>query len=383
MNNRHVVRKRILLVTNIFPPQIGGPASFIDRIAHVLARRGHRVTVVCSSDRPTDESDRDRPFRVRRVCLANRELYEIKVRWILFWEMFRHRIVLVNGLESYAAQVAGILKRGYVLKVVGDSAWETARNRGTTLVDIDEFQTNAEEQAAHMAAIERRNRSLRFARRIFTPSDYLRRMVIGWGFPPERVVTIRNGVEVDEGARPRRMPTTSRLHVVFVGRLTNWKGVETLLLALTGFNGVTATIVGDGPEYPHLLELSKQLGVADRARFVGRKAADEVKKLLSEADALVLVSLYEGMSQTLLEAAAFGCPSIASDIGGNRELIVSGVNGILVPPQNVQALRQALERLLCDPALRLRLGEQARKMALAHCLGRTVDGVIGLLNDAF
>lgn len=380
---RHVERKRILLVTNIFPPHIGGPASFIDRLAHALARREHRVTVVCSSDRQTDETDRERPFRVRRVCLANRELYEVKVRWVLFWEMFRHRIVLVNGLESYAAQVAGILRRTYVLKVVGDSAWETARNRGTTLVDIDEFQTSAEEQAVHKVLVARRNRSLRFARRIFTPSDYLRRMVTGWGFPPEHVVTIQNGVEVDANAGPSRTLTSSRMHVVFVGRLTNWKGVETLLLALTGWNGVTATIVGDGPEYPHLFELSKQLGVADRARFVGRKTPDEVKKLISEADTLVLVSLYEGMSHTLLEAAALGCPCIASDIGGNRELIVSGVNGILVPPHDVQALRQALERFLRDPALRLRLGEQARETALAHRLERTVDGVIDLLNTAF
>lgn len=373
---------RFLLITNIFPPHIGGPATFIDRVAHALAKAGHRVTVVCSSDRPSDEADRRRPFRVRRVCLVRREWYEIKVRALLFLEMLRHRHILVNGLESYVAQINGVLRKRYVLKIVGDSAWETARNRGTTLAGIDAFQQDVGEQRKHRALVDARNRCLQFAAEIFTPSDYLRRMVTGWGVPPGRVHTIRNGVEVEPTKSERVEPRAGALKVLFVGRLTNWKGVETLLLALVNLPNVSATIIGDGPEYPHLVDLGRQLGLEDKVRFEGSLPPDVVRQRMIDADALVLVSLYEGLSHTLLEACSVGCPCIASDIGGNREVIVDNDNGLLVPPQNVATLRRALERLRDDAGLRRRLGQQAQSTARGHALTGTVDEVVQLLTRA-
>ena len=117
---------KVLLVTNIFPPQIGGPATFIDRLARSLAERDHRVTVVCSSADSYDPGDAERPFAVRRVSTANRERYEIIVRARLALEMARHRLIFVNGLESYVSDVNRLLRRRYILKIVGDAVWETA-----------------------------------------------------------------------------------------------------------------------------------------------------------------------------------------------------------------------------------------------------------------
>lgn len=375
--------KNILLVTNIFPPQIGGPATFVDRLAQELAHRGHRVTVVCSSDAQSDASDTGRNFRVRRVSLARRELYEIKIRLILFWEMLRHRVVLVNGLETYVAQVASILGRDYTLKVVGDTAWETARNRGTTSLDVDRFQTDAQAQQRHRDLVERRNKCVRRAARVFTPSYYLRDMVVGWGIPAARVVTIPNGIEppAQAAGRAREAPHGD-LRVLFVGRLTNWKGVETLLLALAGMAGVRATIVGDGPEFPHLAELARQLGVQQRAEFLGRRDPADVRRLMAGADALVLTSLYEGFSHTLLEACAVGCPCIASNVAGNAELITAGTDGLLIPPQDVNALRRALTCLKEDAVLRGRLAEGARRLAQGYAMGNTVERVIALITGA-
>src|SRR5436190_10826278 len=98
--------KSALLVTNIFPPMIGGPATFIDRAAHRLAAEGVKVTVICSSFAARDPADAARPFRVIRIPLRNRIRYEFLLRKTLFWQLLRHRTVLVNGLESQVQAVA-------------------------------------------------------------------------------------------------------------------------------------------------------------------------------------------------------------------------------------------------------------------------------------
>lgn len=372
---------RVLLITNIFPPHIGGPATFIDKLGRELAQRGHCVTVVCSSDKPQEASDSARLFKVRRVCLAFREWYEIKIRLVLFWEMLWHRRILVNGLETYAAQVAGLLGKRYLLKIVGDSAWETARNRGTTLLSIDEFQADTQSQQAHRALIAQRNRGWKRASYIFTPSQYLREMVIRWGVPATRVITIPNGVTIENGPESLlAVRQRKEFSVLFVGRMTNWKGIETLLLALSRMPDVAASFVGDGPEYPYLYGLAKQLRLTQRTRFLGRLSADQVQHLIKKADALVLVSLYEGLSHTLLEACALGCPCIASDVGGNAEIITSGVDGLLVPPQDVAALCAAIRRLKEDSEFRLQISQRARSLASRFRFEDSVNAVATLLH---
>ncbi|MEW6268685.1 MAG: glycosyltransferase family 4 protein [Thermodesulfobacteriota bacterium] len=365
--------KRVLLVSNNFPPTIGGPATFVDALGHELARRDFRVTVLCTSAVARDPDDAARPFVVRRVCLANRYRYEVAVRVALLRELARHRLVFVNTLEDYLCDVNRLLRRRYVLKVVGDTVWERARNLGATCLDVDAFQTDGLAQRSFRAAIERRNRAVLGAAHVVTPSAYLRRMVIGWGVPEERVTVVANGVDEDFATAETPAPRPgAELRVLFVGRLTNWKGVDTLLLALARVEGARLVVAGDGPQLPSLVALARQLGVADRVRFAGAAPRARVRELMRESDVLVLASLYEGMSHTLLEAAALGLPAIASRCGGNPEVVCDGDSGILVPPQDVAALRAALVTLRDDEALRHRLALAAHGRARGH---RVADGV--------
>jgi glycosyltransferase involved in cell wall biosynthesis len=374
---------KVLLVTDIFPPQIGGPATFIDRLAHSLFRRNHRVTVVCSSSHRRDPSDSTRPFTVRRVSLESRERYEIAVRLRLASEMARHRLIFVNGLERYVTEVNRLLRRRFVLKVVGDTVWETARNRGLTHLSIDDFQTDQRAQAQFGADIQVRNTRVRAARQIVVPSEYLRRLVEGWGVPGHRIAVIRNGTSLVSPGTPSRRSGSERLRVLFVGRLTNWKGVETLLLAAREVPDVDLEIIGDGPEWPHLVELGAQLGLGDRVAFRGRLSAGQVREAMTRAHALVLTSLYEGLSHTVLEACAAGLPCIVSDRGGNEEVVGHAKNGLVVPAQHVGSLAQALRQLAADEGFRHTLAaaaaETARGFDLADTVSRTEHV---LLNDS-
>jgi glycosyltransferase involved in cell wall biosynthesis len=372
---------KVLLITNIFPPQIGGPATFIDRLAHSLAKRDHKVTVVCSSLQRRDPSDVQRPFTVRRVSLASRERYEIEVRLRLALEMARHRLIFVNGLERYVAEVNQVVRRPFVLKIVGDTVWETARNRGLTHLSIDDFQTDGRSQAQFAADLRGRKRWVDAARHIVVPSEYLRRLVEGWGVARERITVIRNGTTspvTGAAVRPRR---SQRLRALFVGRLTNWKGVETLLLAARQLEALDVEIVGDGPLWPHLVELSAQLGLTDRVLFRGRLSADGVRDAMARAHVLVLTSLYEGLSHTVLEAFAAGLPCIVSDRGGNEEVVKDARNGLVVPAQDVAHLAYALGRLGADDAFRCRLAATARDTVRAFDLADTVMRTERLLLD--
>ncbi|HEY3160899.1 MAG TPA: glycosyltransferase family 4 protein [Vicinamibacterales bacterium] len=372
---------KVLLVTNIFPPEIGGPATFIDRLGHSLARRDHRVTVVCTSQGSRHESDRERPFAVRRVNFTKRERYEVLVRMRLALEMARHRLIFVNGLERYVAEVNRVTRRPYVLKIVGDAVWETARNRGMTDLSIDDFQTHPTAQATFAADIQGRNAWVAAARHIVVPSEYLRRLVQGWGVAADRITVVQNGTITTGPAAPATR-TRERFRALFVGRLTNWKGVETLLLAARDVPDVELEIVGDGPEWPHLVELSAQLGLGERAIFRGRLSAAEVRHAMDRAHALVLTSLYEGLSHTVLEAFAAGLPCIVSDRGGNEEVVSNGRNGVIVPPQNVGSLAGALRALADDEPWRRRLAAAALETARVFDLTSTVSRTEQLLLNA-
>lgn len=371
---------RVLLVTNVFPPLIGGPATFVDLLGRELARRGHRVTVVCSSPTRSHPSDRDRSFRVVRVSTENRYLYELEIRLVLLRELLLHRRVFVNLLESYVAEVNRFLRRRFVLKVVGDAAWERARNLGATALDIDAFQAAVAERAAVAGEIRKRDGALRQARCIVTPSRYLKDLVVGWGVPSEKVRVIPNGVEdALLAAAPPPPRKGARLRALFVGRLTNWKGVETLLLAVRDLACVEVAIVGDGPEQPSLRALAAQLGLNGRARFLGRLDRAAARVEMERSDVLVLTSLYEGHSHTLLEAGAVGLPCIASARGGNPEVIDDGGNGLLVPPQDPHALGAALERLARDEPLRHALATAAWRRSRERRLASSVDEIVAVL----
>jgi glycosyltransferase involved in cell wall biosynthesis len=369
---------RILLVTNIFPPIIGGPATFIDGLAHELAHRGHEVSVVCSSEGP-DPEDAGRPFRVIRCDIGNRYAYEVKVRAVLVRELARHRTVLVNGLETYVEPIARRLRRRYVLKVVGDPVWETARNLGRTALTFDDFQASTPTDAHTQGAVVTRNRYLSLASVVVTPSDYLTGVVSGWGVPRGHIVTVPNGVVTTEISYPAARTDGQPLDVVFVGRLTNWKGVETAVLAMRGLTSVRLTVIGGGPEAPLLREITRQLALSAVVTFAGQLTHEETNRRIRAAHALLLPSCYEGLSHTLLEAGDRGVPVVASDIGGNRALVSDGVNGLLVPYGDAGALAAALRTLRDDEHGRLRLGKALRRTVEDHSFAVTTNRYAALL----
>lgn len=373
--------KRVLLITDIFPPDIGGPATFINHLGHGLVSQGYQVTVICHADHAQEPSDRQRPFRVRRVLRTGfAPIARLSLAAALLQELPRHHDVLVNGLESATYRVARLIRRHYILKIVGDSVWEFARNQVLTIQSIDAFQQSPDSHRSLTRLAERRQQYLAYAQHVITPSIYLQRLVTGWLRLPPPISVVYNGVRLElyDGYAPTRR-TADTLELAFCGRLTNWKGVDTLLHSAAQMPHCRVHILGDGPELVRLTALAQQIDLGSRVRFYGRLNHDALCDVLARMHGLVLMSQYEGFSHTLLEAGAIGLPCIASDRGGNPEIITHERNGLLVPYGDVDALRGAIERLHHDEDFRYRMACQAQEDVRRFDFQQTINQTIQVL----
>jgi glycosyltransferase involved in cell wall biosynthesis len=191
-----------------------------------------------------------------------------------------------------------------------------------------------------------------------------------YGFPQEKTVTIHNGVVIGMCRRKERAALLDRLNwpkdapiILMVAVLRPGKGHDTMLRALPAIAGklpkVRLYFAGAGPLGPQIE--SDAAAFASQVVLLGER--QDVADLMSAASVVVLPSESEALPTVLLEAAAAGCPVVASAVGGVGEIVDDGVTGLLVPPRDEKALAAALVRILSDPELGERMGRAARAKA--------------------
>lgn len=365
---------RILIVSGIFPPDHGGPASYVPRIAKALIGRGHEVIgVVTLADDVTQRQMY--PFPVimipRKIPRLVRFLRTVKT---IFFLGRKADIVYLNGLVFEGILATKLLRSGrVVVKVVGDLIWEKAQNGSTTADDLDTFQIRR--QPVLWELLKRlQGWYTAKADAVVTPSKYLAAVVKRWGVSPERVHVVYNAVEVPV-IDMAIVDEPKQYDLVTVARLVPWKGLSELI-AVVARNGWTLRIVGDGPLAPDLKRLVKQLNVIDKISFAGQIPKEKVPSEIRSASIFVLNSNYEGLPHIILEAKAAGAPVVATAAGGTPETIANGVNGYLVPVGDAEALTYRLRVLLGDPQERARLtteglNQVSKQFSLAHMFAAT------------
>ena len=195
--------------------------------------------------------------------------------------------------------------------------------------------------------------------RIITVSESNRQLALSKGVGRERrVTTIWNGI----ADAPRRADPGSagRVRIVMVARFAGQKDQLLLLRALSGVNeDFEVDLVGDGPLLERVQKAATDLGLKDRVNFLGDR--DDVADLLARAHIFALVTNWEGLPLSILEAMRTGLPVISSKVGGVGESVEDGVTGLLVRAGDPDQLRAALLRLIRDPELRAALGRAGRK----------------------
>jgi glycosyltransferase involved in cell wall biosynthesis len=357
----------VLIVTGIFPPDRGGPASYVPRIGTAFARRGHCVEAVCLSDR-LDHDDSSYPFRLHRIRRHLFWPWRIALTTFIIWRTVqRHDLIYVNGLGAESALAALLAGRPAVHKVVGDYAWERATSRDWFRGTLDDYQTSV--KPVWLRLLDRvRTFPLRLANHIIVPSGYLRDIVSGWGISPKKIRVIYNAVESAAAslAISPALPAWNGKTLATVSRLVPWKGVDGLIRLLPDLPDTRLIVAGDG-EMRGVLEAQTQLcGVAGRVLFLGSLPLDAVRRCLDQADAFVLNSTYEGLPHVVLEAMTAGVPVIATNAGGTGEVVEDNVTGLLVPVGDASALKAAIERLWGEPALGRQLAAEAARQLTAR-----------------
>ncbi len=343
----------VLVVSGIWPPDVGGPASHAPEVASFLAARGHAVEVVTTAEREPPSTEhpvrwvpRSLPAGVRHVVGAH----------LVARRAAAANVVYTTGMFGRSAAGSHAAGAPYVVKLTADPAHERARRRGLSAGDVEAFQ--AEAGGARVRALRAaRDWQLGGAARILCPSEFLRSIVLSWGIAPERVEVLPNPAPVVAIDPRTRDETRRRLGLdgpllVFAGRLTAQKSLELALGALARTSGISLVVAGDGDRRSALERLAGELGLDGRVRFVGPQPRERVLELFAAADAAVLSSSWENFPHAVVEALAVGTPVLATASGGVAEVVEDGVNGLLVPVGDVAALARAFERYFGEEELR-------------------------------
>lgn len=371
---------RIFIASGIFHPESGGPATYLYHLLPDLIARGHHVSALTFGDAPAH----DYSYPLTRISrhqnyVARQMAYRKAARRL--WP--DHDLAYVHSLGLPLP----IEVRPRVGKIVGDKAWERAINKGwiSPTTDIDVFQQQRQPPLAE-AEKWRRARDARQFDRVIVPSLYLERMVVGWGVNADRVSVVYNAFQAvsppsetrDEARAAFDLPSGPLL--LTVARLVPWKGVDHTLEALAALPEIRLVVAGDGPDRPRLEALSRDLGMADRVRFLGQVARARTPLLFRAADYTLLYSDYEGLPHVLLESLQIGTPVIASSKGGNPEVVQDGVNGLLAPYASVTALIHTFNHAF-KPGTRETLAANSRVNLDRFAWDRMVEDTLAVLKS--
>ena len=255
-------------------------------------------------------------------------------------------------------------------KVVGDPIWERAVGRGRTSLRIQDFQAATLNPSLR---IQRQilKLSLSSFRKIVSPSLDLLEYAERWGvrIPKEYVP---NGVVIGPPLNKEK-----RRDVIAVSRLVPWKRLD-LLVQICGLAGASLCIVGEGSESSYIRERAAEVDC--QLDMQGVASPEQIQVLLAESRVYALISSYEGMAFSLLEAKAAGLPCVVSNIVPNEVVVRHGVDGIVLDPNDTVVAASALRSLLDDKGKMSAFSTEARldaesRFSLTTTLDRTISAI--------
>lgn len=214
-------------------------------------------------------------------------------------------------------------------------------------------------------------------------ADSLRKAIIS----ANKIIVIHNGINIEKFSRSTTNPNHNlpeagdcKPVILTIGRLVKIKGHKYLLKAATMVPDAVFVLVGEGPEKSSLEKLATDIGVIDRVVFLGQR--EDIPELLSSCDVFVLPSLLDALPLSVMEAMAAGKPVITTNIKGIDEIVINGKTGILVPPEDPEALADAIQTCLSDPGLAQNLA-QAGKIRVRQTFSaeKMIHGISGTYEE--
>lgn len=335
---------KLLIATGVYPPDIGGPATYTIFLEKHLKYFNVEFEVL------PYKSVKKYPKIFRHIVYT----YKLIV--------FSRGVDVLYALDTVSVgmpvRIASfITRKSYLLRVPGDYAWEQGQQRFGITETLDEFLDTDKKYPFFVHIMQKiQTKVAKEAKHVIVPSDYMKHVVEKWGVPKNkisRVYSVLKPIEVKEPKATLRQSFGYRDFIITTScRLVPWKGVSALIDIINTLrsegNNISLEIIGDGVMREALESQSRKLKLGAYVNFKGRLDREEMGKRIKASDIFILNTSYEGFSHQLLETMDLGTPIITTSVGGNPELITNDKTGLLVPYDDKKEIKKNILKIYKD-----------------------------------
>lgn len=351
---------KIVLASGIYPPDIGGPATYSQLIAREFSKQGIDVNLICYSDKKIFLNDKKEPFLITRILRG----YIKPARYFLYFinllriaknaDVIYAQGPLATGLPTMFANK--ILKKKFVIKIVGDYAWEQGVNQFGIKDLIEAFQTKKYSRQVELIRIIQKT-VVKSADKVIVPSEFLKRIVKYWGIDDKKIEVVYNAFSELKEIRPVKLDGDV---IITAGRLEPWKGFDLLKEIMPGLKK-------ENPKFKLVI--------------VTKMPHKELMGHFKASKMFVLNSGYEGLPHIILEAMACELPVITTNVCGNPELVQDNYNGLLVEYNNKKQIKEAILKLWEDKRLQKKFIENGKKTLEKFTLEKMIKKTLKALES--
>ncbi len=346
-------KKNILIITPIYPPDIGGPANYVNELAQRLTSQNNVVKIITFAQKSVKWQKNNNILVCKisiqqNVLLRQLRLFITIIKQLKWTDFIYVQGTLTIGLATLLA--CKLQNKSYNLKYVGDEVWESYQVNQSLVDDIDkqsklDLEQFLKQLSCHNLSFIQQSKYylnkliLNSASQVIVPGKYLQYILNK--YYQVKALNIPNAVDI-----PQSNLSKIKYSIVYVGRLVPWKNIDQIIQAFAMLNNKSKqnwqlTIIGSGNQLSILKSQVRQLKLQKAVIFTGKLSKAEVLKYIAKSEYLVLYSDYEGLSHTLIEAMLSKTKVIASDIKANRDVLQKGDLGKLIELDNPNALAEA------------------------------------------
>ena len=347
------------MTVGIFPPDIGGPATFVPKIAKYFQDElNYEIEILTLSDNKNSNINDD--FSVKRI---DRNL-PIIYRWLktifTIYKLGKNKdLIFVNGLGTEATIANIFLKKKIIRKIVGDPVWERAYSKAKISESFDEFQVK---NYGFSISLQKKVRSFSIKKSdiVVTPSKHLKNFILNLGFK-NKIEIINNGVFIPE--ENTNIFTNDQINITIVSRLVSHKNIKKIIRAISDLNDplIYLNIIGDGPELNQLQKISLESNKKDNIIFHGKLNRDEINHIFLNSDIYIQASNYEGLPHSLLEAMSYGIPVLCTPVGECKEILGNEDRGyILDLPVSKNNIKSKISEIIGEKNIANKKGERGK-----------------------
>ena len=347
------------MTVGIFPPDIGGPATFVPKIAKYFQDElNYEIEILTLSDNKNSNINDD--FSVKRI---DRNL-PIIYRWLktifTIYKLGKNKdLIFVNGLGTETTIANIFLKKKIIRKIVGDPVWERAYSKAKISESFDEFQVK---NYGFSISLQKKVRSFSIKKSdiVVTPSKHLKNFILNLGFK-NKIEIINNGVSIPKESA--EIFTNARINITIVSRLVTHKNIKKIIRAISDLNDplIYLNIIGDGPELNQLQKISLESNNKDNIIFHGKLNRDDINHIFLKSDIYIQASNYEGLPHSLLEAMSYGIPVLCTPVGECKEILGNEDRGyILDLPVSKNNIKSKISEIVGEKNIANKKGERGK-----------------------